>query len=547
MLSAGTLSGCAKTDELPKVKVPKDDDKDGNTDKDGGGKGDKDKDKEKEDPGCKSDLSCRPGEYCERASGDCRVAIKCDYDSGEPTADCDFFPDGDPANNYCANGRCFCDPEWGGGSCRPVVPSCQSCTTDAECGNDFDVHGFYGGVSKCVELNPEEGKVCLLEVVPGRNCGAGFKRDTDLGLCVPRGGSCTGVSACERNSDCDPNSDKPVCDTQLGQCAEACEFDYSNAHSDCPAGNICHVYPPLLSPSNPNFGGGSCGRPCDSLSSPFVCGEGTECVSDGDSSLIEHLPQRCRPELPSCIRDADCPRDDDTYSVGWCDKASLECRGGCQSDKHCFNDFRCVEGECIEKTCIEKGGANLACEIGEFCCGEEGGVQCPVGVPVGECYVAPEPQWCGAPGCDGNNSWSADTPIGYDASSPPRPQDSRCIPTDGGEGQQPMQWHSCDPMTAYKHCPRGFQCKGFLQFCDTDADCGSAGTCSDVNGPYGAQKACTCMENETCPEASECFIQEADPETGSEEFRYCQATWCMLDRCFPDPEPEPDPDENPLP
>lgn len=479
-----------------------------------------------EPTGCSTDLSCEPGEYCDRASGDCRPAKAC-----QTNDDCDWQED-PSVSDYCVDGACFCDTDWNDGSCRPRLARCEPCTRDVECGDDPFVHTDY--VAGCVEFDGE--KVCLPK--KPKCGGGGYVPDTASAFCRPVGGSCSGLQPCTVDADCDPMSERPVCNQLNGTCEAACEFDYATGHSNCGPDQVCHVDARLLSGTNPNFGAGKCGRHCDLPTNPFICAPGTKCVEDGDPMFIFDLPNRCRPELPSCVRDADCPEVPEDFSTGWCDRGTLTCKGGCQVDSHCSTAFRCVDGACVERTCIERGGANLACDIGQFCCGEENSVSCPTGQAAGKCYDAPSPPWCGT--CDGNNKQSAITPAGV-----ARPQSSVCLPTknprDENAPAQPMQWHACDPLGG-QMCPRAHECMGYLQFCDTDADCGGVAKCNDVGSGYGDHKACVfenpCDEaNDSCPAPSSCYNQK--DENGETTLSYCRAHWCSPLECFPEPVQQP--------
>lgn len=459
-------------------------------------------DEEPIDEGCKAHADCEEHEYCELSTGECLPAKACDS----------FFECWEHSvGTYCDDDACFCDPDRK--RCLPRTPLCQSCKGDEECGDDPFNYGNYTAV--CVDFQDE--KVCL----PTRTgtCPPGYMAGAEPGYCVPGGGSCSEAGACTRDADCDPMSRNPVCDTRRGFCVEACEFDYLTGDSSCGPGLVCHVDSRLLRPGNPNFGKGKCGRACEG-DDPFLCSEGTVCTDDGDP-LMSTIARRCRPELPTCIRDADCPASEVNASWGYCNTATLACSDGCRRDEHCFSGYACnVQFDyCEQKPCNAPGrGAALACDLSQFCCGEEGSPDCPNTTSSGACYDAPNPPWCGD--CNG----SAVTPPGGAA----RPQPSRCVTTTErpGAGTVRKMWHSCDPMERAA-CPRGWDCAALFQWCDTDADCGAGGECSlelNIDG-IGKLKACACHSGQSCPSPSECH-QPTDQDGNPSGDPYCRAYWC---------------------
>ena len=219
-----------------------------------------------------SNDACNVIQYCDLASGQCLPAKNCQVN---PSTD----PEGEGSceygeNDYCAFGSCWCDESRGGGVCLPRVPPCGSCSADIECGNDPNFYADYTAACAAVEgaAGPSS-KVCVPLKATG--CPHGYVPSADsatMQYCLPGGGACGAPGACTQDSDCDPTSANPICDTSRGVCTPACTFDYLHARSpDCPPNQICHVDPALLtSGTNPNYGKGVCGPPCDQ-SGGYVC------------------------------------------------------------------------------------------------------------------------------------------------------------------------------------------------------------------------------------------------------------------------------------
>ncbi len=453
---------------------------------------------------CHQDEDCPASQYCELATGACLDAKPC-----QSNDDCDSETDGD----YCAYGKCFCDPARNGGSCRPRFALCAACDSDLECGSDPFIYLDY--TATCVD-GGSGSKVCL-PLKP--QCPPGYVASTGPN-CAPAGGRCGATPTCTKNDDCDPMGTTPECDVHRGFCVAPCVFDYRTGTSDCPTGEACHVDPRLLDAANPNFGGGQCGAPCDAATDPFVCptsddAKSEACVADGAPTLSPP-PTRCRPPPPHCLRDEDCPAAPDTHARGYCDRTTLDCQTGCRSDGDCVIGYQCAAGACVLESCLDQG-ALLACDLSQFCCGEAGGPTCPTGVDSGQCYAAPNPPWCAA--CTD----SAQTPPGG-----ARPQPSKCVTYQDPNGAtHQIEWHACDK-TKSGQCPRSWGCTSFIQFCQTDADCGPGGSCGDVDaGPMGKYKGCLCPNGPAqCPAPSVC-----DPKGSGA----CLADWCDNRYCLAPP------------
>jgi hypothetical protein len=459
-------------------------------------------------PGCGTGPACHPDEYCDTATLSCLPAKHCTADpSTDPSGErsCEFGQ-----NDYCAYGACYCATEIAGGVCLPRVAPCATCTADRECGNTSDYIDYRAACVGIAGAAGVDSKVCVPKYEGA--CPPGYQQGTVSGTfqyCLPAGGSCGAPGPCASDADCDATSNSPICDTSQGVCIPACTYKYSDATSDCPPNQVCNVDPRLLQPpTNPNFGKGRCGVPCDT-DGGYTCLAGTSCVPDGDAHTSSR-PSRCRPPPPQCIRNNDCPADPGGHSFGYCNLATLSCSTGCQTNDNCAGGYHCVGGLCSQQTCLDEGGANIACQYGQFCCGETGGPPCPAGVMQGECYDSTNPPWCG----DCTAGMSVATPGGG-----VRPQQSRCA--------LDKMWHACDPSIPAE-CPRSEICTDGPMFCAQDADCGSGGQCVDIQAYGKMGKACSCQTGKTCPTPlSHCGMDAMGMPT------VCLAKWCDMRACYP--------------
>lgn len=455
-----------------------------------------------------SPSTCTPDQYFDVATTTCLPAKHCTPDPNiDPTGErsCEFGN-----NDYCAFGACYCAKDQAGGVCLPRIAPCAACTTDVECGNSSDYTDYRAVCAGLAGAAGVDSKVCVPKYEG--SCPPGYLQGTVSGTfqyCLPAGGACGAAGPCTSDNDCDATSNSPLCDKSQGVCVGACTYKYSDATSDCPPNQVCNVDPRLLTPpTNPNFGKGRCGFPCDQASGGFVCLPGTECIPDGDSHTSTR-PVRCRPAPPECIRNSDCPTDPAGHSYGYCNLSTLTCSTGCLIDDNCTGAYHCVAGLCSQKTCLDEGGANLACLYGQFCCGETGGPPCPTGVMPGECYDAANPPWCG----DCTAGQTVATPSGS-----ARPQPSRCA--------LDKMWHSCDPALPAQ-CPRSEICTNGPMFCAVDGDCGSGGKCVDIQAYGKMGKACSCQMGATCPSLATCQMDDMGMPT------VCVAKWCDMRECYP--------------
>jgi hypothetical protein len=154
-----------------------------------------------------------------------------------------------------------------------------------------------------------------------------------------------------------------------------------------------------------------------------------------------------------------CETDLDCAFPGYCDPGTGRCRDGqCRDEGDCLSGYKCQSGSCVEKTCLESGGGGVACNVFEFCCGENPNVECrdPAGqtVDAGACFEASSPPWCTS--CGVNEDCPSDA--GFD---------NRCIEFQGRDGGTIGRFCGV-PCTKQPdggppgQCPRGHECVEFF-------------------------------------------------------------------------------------
>ena len=162
---------------------------------------------------CLLDTDCTESgaRRCHDVLGVCVPAPRCNKDW-----ECTSFE----PQNPCYGGRCRCVEVTSGdelfrGVCQRHAPPCTPCQRDDECGNDSEE-----SQTRCAPLEedaPQEApRYCLSR---RDECGCGFRRD-GRGLCVPRGGNCSG-GACGEDQDCPGGfCDERTCTCAAALCAE---------------------------------------------------------------------------------------------------------------------------------------------------------------------------------------------------------------------------------------------------------------------------------------------------------------------------------------
>ena len=143
-----------------------------------------------------------------------------------------------------------------------------------------------------------------------------------------------------------------------------------------------------------DIGAGRCRPPCqndmdcafNSTSNPHG---GTKLKCAGEQLAGGGLSEkRCRSNS-NCMDNLECPVQPDTsIYFGYCDRGQYDGGDACKLDcrtgndpvtqkpyKDCREPYGCkLENginKCILKTCVEQGGASIACNRGEYCCGED--------------------------------------------------------------------------------------------------------------------------------------------------------------------------------
>lgn len=368
-------------------------------------------------PPCTFDDECssrEPGSRCEPSTGKCVAAKPC-ANNGECNDQ--------QVNDYCTDSiaepcRCVVEANDGGkaGVCRRRKPSCAECETDSECGSD---QGVFDPVGACRAIDGDDGgkKFCLRAPDVG-TCSCGYV--SQGGFCAPASKSC-GAPGCVADADCKNNQ---VCNTQSCICENRCRWDFAEkkeAGTGCPAGKICWVDNASLNPNSIYYGSGRCRAPCsmdaectNTATNPnggakLKCA--AETLVDGGSSL-----KRCRAN-GACMDTLECPRAADTATyLGYCDRGTFacvadKCRVGddpltAQPFKDCRAPHACAVDAgvnyCRLLSCAEQGGAAIACDNGEYCCGEDkdgdgNADPCPsVSMKPDKCYPMPKPPFCTA-------------------------------------------------------------------------------------------------------------------------------------------------------
>ena len=434
------------------------------------------------DAGCASDDACGTSRWCEKSSGICRDAKPCPQGQGN----CDYQGFG---ADYCAGRACYCDPA--DQSCKPLHPFCSPCAATPQCGNDRSLDY----AADCVPA--DAGFAGASACIPRRDsylgCPPGYATPASDAYCIPGGGHCGGQGACTRDDDCDPHSPTPNCNAQLGLCVAACSFDLKTGASPaCPEGQVCHLTPRLamLQPQDSNYGKGRCGPPCTSAT---ACGSGLACRSEG----IDHPVQRCGLPPPECLGDVECADSPATGSYAYCDLATHACKSGCRTNADCHPGRLCSGSTCVAETCLQAGGADNACDYGQFCCGEtDSPAPCPAGTDAGACYDKPAQTWCGACSKDDDCNGGA-----Y-----PSRSGNKNICLDDGNGHKTCAL-GCD-LGRPAECPRSWQCQDIYAGCQNDGDCGSqAGAHCDLPAD-GGSGLCGCSADGNCPSGTNCRSQK---------------------------------------
>lgn len=521
---------------------------------------------------CIQDDDCSPiisGSRCNEATGKCIKDVHgCNFDT-----DCNNFVDFD---DYCFQGgiQCRCvqeandaGPGMFTGVCHRRNRPCTECTSAAQCGQAAQF--MPQGDCLAIAGDMSGKKYCLYQHTGPCACGY---FDNGNGYCAPAPGRTCADPGCAADKDCPGGS---VCNTQRCACEPRCRWDFSTkreAAPGCPPGQTCWVDNENLDPNSIYYGSGRCKPPCaDDTSCAYNPvtnpNGGTKLKCAGEQLAGGGLsPKRCRAN-GECMDDLECPvQPESSNYFGYCDRGAFQCKLDCRTGndpvtmkpyKDCRSPYGCKEeggmNKCILRTCVEQGGASIACNVGEYCCGEDkngddAGDPCP---PTNEhdlagCYKAQSPPFCTK--CESNDdcanlsipSWQATGPnactngskspscslhpivcYGYQrpGTMDPMNQVGVCAPATHNDPRKDALGRGIDT----KGCPSGFSAFynriRFVQgddFCNSDEQCRAGGADAGRCGidttqrlaDGGHPKACICTVGQPgqCPNQADAGI-----------------------------------------
>lgn len=520
---------------------------------------------------CKQDDDCsaiKSGTRCDEPTGACITDV---HGCGTDT-DCNNFVEFD---DYCyqfgIQCRCVIEPNDAGlnGVCHRRNRSCSECTTDVECGSAQ----YFEPIGACKPLQGDSSgkKYCLFQHTGGP-CACGYT-DNGTGFCAPATGFTCENPGCVADKDCPSGS---VCNTQKCTCEPRCRWDFADkkiAAPGCAPNQECWVDNENLDPTSIYYGAGRCKPACNddtecNVQSPTNPHGGAKLKCAAEQLVGGGLSgKRCRAN-GDCMDDLECPEQPESSNYyGYCDRGAFQCKTDCRVGNDpvtqkpyddCRSPYGCaVEGTmnvCKLKTCLEQGGASIACNSGEYCCGDDKNGDnvadpCPPASdrdPAG-CYKAQSPPFCVK--CESNDdckslqvpSWQNNCPPGViSPSCSPLPvncygftnpntmeQIGVCAPATYNDPTRDMFGRGRDT----KGCPATFSAVysriRFTQdgddYCNTDTDCNQggndAGRCATDNTialrDGGHPRACICDVGSTqlqCP---------VSPDGGV--FSFCKA------------------------
>ncbi len=468
--------------------------------------------------GCQYDADClATGLRCAPDGGCTLPATPCD--PGQGSSNC-------ANSSYCwtdginTTNNCYCHPlADGGGACYVQEPSCAPCTSSIDCGPN----GQVDSPGLCEPIGPS-GSYCLPLDQTG-SCPQGFLPGfVDGGdVCVPSCGKCP-CSACTSDSDC-PDPAAGVCGSN-GVCKPPCQ-----SAGDCPAGEVCNVLGKYLDPSlGTLYAAGKCGPGCnqDGDCAKYQDGAAVPLVCDADAGSL------CRPA--GCLHDTDCvaAAAPDGSVTGWCDIwGQNQCVGdacrlglspvtGAVFDD-CIGGYACALpdggspgpldagapglGACFLIPCNEvTGGAHVACNAGQLCCGEgDGGSACG-GAAVGACYPEPVPPWC-QPCNPQNGSYFSPDCAGVNDGFPGA---VACTTAPSAKGNAAWCGPACTPSEPWT-CPAGWDCQRQPYFASDCTTC-DAGACLDAGQDSQGTPLfqCGCTSSADCPQVAQALYEGPD-------------------------------------
>ena len=533
-----------------------------------------------QDDDCSAIIS---GSRCNEATGKCTKEVHgCAVDT-----DCNSFVDFD---DYCFNGgiqcRCVLESNDGGfpGVCHRRNRPCTECTNNAQCGEAAQFQPQ--GACLTVAGDTSGKRYCLFQQMG--QCACGYFNNGQ-GYCAPAQGRTCADPGCAADKDCPGGS---VCNRARCACEPRCRWDFANkrdAPPGCPPNQVCWVDNENLDPNSIYYGSGRCKPPCQNETD---CDFNQATNPNGGTKLkcaAEQLQggglsdKRCRAD-GECMDDLECPVQPDTsIYFGYCDRAAFTCKLDCRTGNDPvtmkpYNDCRAPYGckqvspgvnECVLRTCVEQGGASIACNTGEYCCGEDkngddAGDPCP---PVSErdpagCYKAQAPPFCTA--CMSNDdckniqtpSWQNNCTNGSKSPScsphpilcytfqqqMPMKEVNICAPATHNDSRKDAFGRGFDS----KGCPAGFSAfYNRVRFVDGDDYCNSdeqcrtggndAGRCAvDTTAPRlrdgGVVKACICNVGQPgqCPNQADAGVYSFCKFGNTGEVQACMQTVSCL-------------------
>jgi hypothetical protein len=329
-------------------------------------------------PGCRADLECPPGTWCDRSVRACKArkgfcepctsnlecggeADLCVLQSGAGSRVCGTSCDPQNQNRDClamAGSGASCQSVAGAWQCLPkegrtcelfvgcVPDSRTTCRADADCDQvadqvcDQEAGICVARVRSCPfgQTCDPRGKVCVDACVSDADC---IAIDPSL-RCVDRG--CEAPAACAAtaadpsgDSVCPPNR---VCSLTAGLSTGLC-VPFCSANGECPPGSVCQRSPQ--------------GR--------YRCSAG--CQTNADCLPEEKCYKQAGATLGACAgaQGETCQADNACAICSSCDLAASQCvadplRGYC---KPCSADADCGEGHCLDLESALTGQLETRC------------------------------------------------------------------------------------------------------------------------------------------------------------------------------------------
>jgi hypothetical protein len=315
--------------------------------------------------GCRSDLECPAGEWCDKQVRSCKPRKGfCDTCASDDECGGDgdlCIEDDSLKQKFCG---VACDPANGDSDCQRMAGTGASCQS-------------FGGINQCW---PKEGRNCkvFLGCVPDsrKTCEASADCsdvpdqvcDPSIGLCVARVQSCpfgqvcdshsrVCVDACASDADCVAIDPSLRCVNRgcepLGECA-ASDSDPSG-DSMCPANKVCSFSPglrsgvcvPFCSSNNECAPGMICQRTPDGRSKCM-----TGCLANADCPPDKKCVKQAGQVVGACegVAGITCQTDSACPVCSSCDLTGLQCRSAASLGfcKPCGVDADCGTGHCLD-------------------------------------------------------------------------------------------------------------------------------------------------------------------------------------------------------